>query len=85
MRTTVAVNDEVLAAAKRRARQRGLTLGQIIEAALQRDLASEERAGDRPSVPVFLGGTGPRPGIDLTSNRALSEALDDGVDLDARH
>jgi len=33
---------------------------------------------------VFSGGTGPRPGIDLTSNRALHEALDDGVELDAR-
>ncbi|MGI8758669.1 MAG: ribbon-helix-helix protein, CopG family [Acidimicrobiales bacterium] len=84
MRTTVAVDDEVLAAAKRRARERGLTLGQVIEAALQRELAAEDRPGDRLPVPVFRSGTGPRPGIDLTSNRALHEALDDDVDLDSR-
>jgi hypothetical protein len=33
---------------------------------------------------VFRGGTGPRPGIDLTSNRALHEVLDEGLELDAR-
>jgi hypothetical protein len=33
---------------------------------------------------VFRSGTGPRPGIDLTSNRALHEALDEGLELDDR-
>lgn len=36
----------------------------------------------RPGIPVLTAGTGPRPGIDLTSNRAIAEALDDGVELD---
>lgn len=85
MRTTVAINDQVLAAAKGRARERDLTLGQFIEAALQRELATEKGRHDRRPVPVFRRGTGPRPGIDLTSNRALHEALDDDVDLDSRH
>ncbi|MDQ3722191.1 MAG: antitoxin [Actinomycetota bacterium] len=40
--------------------------------------------GDRPAVPVFLGGSGSRPGIDLTSNRALLEALEEGLELDSR-
>jgi hypothetical protein len=35
-------------------------------------------------IPVFRGGTGPRPGIDLTSNRALYEVLDEGVPLERR-
>jgi hypothetical protein len=35
-------------------------------------------------IPVFRDGTGPRPGINLSSNRALLEALDRGVDLDKR-
>lgn len=34
------------------------------------------------SIPVFRGGTGPRPGVDLDSNRVLSEILDDGTELD---
>jgi hypothetical protein len=50
-----------------------------VEAALRRELsrgsASERSA---PPVPVFRGGNGVRPGIDVTSNRALLEALDEG-------
>ena len=55
----------------------------MIDAALRRELAVPAQRGARPAVPVFTGGTGPRPGIDLTSNRSLHEALDEGVDLDA--
>ena len=84
MRTTVSISDELLAAAKRRARQLGVSLGDVIDAALRRELAVERRPDDRPAVPVFDGGSGPRPGVDLTSNRALYEVLDDGLDLDTR-
>lgn len=82
MRTTVAIDDELLAAARQRARSRGVTLGRVIEAALRRELSSGEPRGSAPAVPVFEGGTGPRPGIDLTSNRNLAEALDRDLPLD---
>ena len=82
MRTTISISDELLAAAKRRARERGQTLGEVVDAALQRELSEARDRPDAPAVPVFRGGTGPRPGLDLTSNRALHEALDDGVELD---
>lgn len=85
MRTTLALDDELLATARRRAQARGETLGQVIEAALRRDLAAGEEAVTPPPVPVFTGGTGPRPGLDLGSNRALHEALDEDVDVDRRH
>ncbi len=85
MRTTVSIPDELLAAAKRRAGERGQTLGQIVEAALQRELSSDTIKGSkRPPVPVFTSGTGPRPGLDLSSSRTLHEALDEGVGLDRR-
>jgi hypothetical protein len=84
MRTTVSISDELLAAAKRRARERGQSLGSVIEDALRRQFATVRDDECRPTVPVFDGGTGPRPGLDLTSNRALSEALDEDLDLDAR-
>ena len=84
MRTTVSISDELLAAAKRRARERGQTLGEVVDAALRRELSQTIAPGERPAVPVFRGGTGPRPGVDLTSNRGLHEALDEGVALDAR-
>ena len=81
MRTTIAVDDNVLAEAKRRARARGLSLGEFVEDALRVVLARAQPA-DRPEIPVFRGGTGPRPGVDLTSNRALQEALDADRDPD---
>lgn len=82
MRTTVSISDELLAAAKRRARERGQPLGAVIEDALRRELVRDRDRGPRPEVPVFSAGTGPRPGIDLTSNRALHDALDEGLSLD---
>ncbi|CKR41137.1 antitoxin [Mycobacterium tuberculosis TKK_05MA_2015] len=56
----------------------------MIEDALRRELAAARTGGARPTVPVFDAGTGPRPGIDLTSNRALSEVLDEGLELNSR-
>jgi hypothetical protein len=84
MRTTVSISDELLAAAKRRARERGQTLGDVVDDALRRQFSQPDRLGERPPVPLFRGGTGPRPGIDLTSNRALHEALDEEQELDSR-
>jgi hypothetical protein len=84
MRTTVSISDELLAAAKQRARERGQTLGDIVDAALRRELTDPGRSAERPPVPVFRGGTGPRAGIDLTSNRSLQEVLDEELELDAR-
>lgn len=84
MRTTLSIDDEVLEAAKARARQRGVSLGSVVEAALRRALSTRDDAGHAPPIPVFTGGTGPRPGVDLTSNRALAELLDEDVPLDRR-
>lgn len=81
MRTTVTISDELLVSAKRRAKMQGLTLGQVIDAALRRELAASGRPTERPEIPVFTDGSGPRPGLDLTSSRALHEALDEGREL----
>ncbi len=80
MRTTLAIDDHLLAAAKRRARERDQTLGQVVEDALRRELGESSRR--KPvEVPVFRGGDGPLPGIDLRSNRAMRELLDRDADL----
>lgn len=84
MRTTLSIDDELVEFAKRRAAERGKTLGQVVEDALRRELATASADAPRPTVPVFRGGNGPRPGVDLTSNRALYELLDDGLDLNQR-
>lgn len=80
MRTTLSVDDHLLDAAKRRARERGVSLGHVVEDALRRELAGPAEI-ERPEIPVFKGG-GMRPGIDPSSNRAIIEALDEGVPLD---
>jgi len=75
MRTTVAINDRLLTAAKAAARRRGYTLGRLIEEALRREL-DHLSPSHLPQVPVFRDGTGPRPGLDLRSNRALIDLLE---------
>ncbi|HUA73328.1 MAG TPA: hypothetical protein VL988_01060 [Solirubrobacteraceae bacterium] len=80
MRTTVTVDDHLLLAAKRRARERGQTLGQVVEDALRRELAGSSQ-GEPIEVPVFRGGDGPLPGVDLRSNRALGELLDRDAEI----
>lgn len=75
MRTTISIEDGLLKSAKRRARQAGLTLGELIETALRRELARSQRSKDRPEIPVFHG-KGLRPGVDASSTRSLLEILD---------
>jgi hypothetical protein len=76
MRTTLSIDDHLLAAAKEKARRRGYTLGHLVEDALRRELA-DPADRDVPPVPVFRGGRGPRRGVDLRSNRAIAELLDE--------
>jgi hypothetical protein len=77
VRTTVTIDDHLLAAAKRRARERGKTLGEVVSAGLRRELAQPEQS-ELVEVPVFHGHGGVLPGVDLNSNRALAELLDRG-------
>ncbi len=79
MRTTISIGDELLKSAKLRARERGVTLGTLVEEALRRELSVRDDPEHRPPVPVFRGGNGLRPGVDITSNRALQEFLDEGL------
>lgn len=80
MRTTVAIDDRLLGAAKQRARETGQTLGQVVEEALRLSLAAKTAAA-APALPVFTRGTGLRTGIDPASNRSLFDALDDAGDV----
>lgn len=81
MRTTVAIDDKLLAAAKRRALESGQTLGEYVEDSLRRNLVGRDATPTVPTIPVFTRGTGVRAGIDVTSNRALFDALDASGDL----
>jgi hypothetical protein len=74
VRTTVNIHDGLLETAKCRAKERGLTLGEVLEQALQHYLASSESVPTGPPLPVFRASGGLLPGIDPTSNASLFEA-----------
>ncbi|MBI2710304.1 MAG: antitoxin [Actinobacteria bacterium] len=83
MRTTVSIDDHLLAEARSQAQRRRMTLGQLIEESLRRELA-QPSTDPAPDFPVFRGGRGARPGVDLDSNRGLAELLDEGRPVDQR-
>lgn len=76
MRTTVNLDEKLLELAKDRAREQGLTLGDLLEKSLQHYLTLPEPAVG-PPIPVFRGGGGFRPGIDPSSNASMFDAADE--------
>ena len=79
MRTTISIHDELLESAKLRARQRGITLGQLVEDGLRRELSLNDNPDERIPVPAYDGETGSFPPVNLNSNRELYEFLDEGL------
>jgi len=79
MRTTVSIDDHLLASAKARARELGKSLGGVIEEAIQLLLTDASRKPEPFNPPTFKG-TGVRPGVDLNSNRAMQDLLDEDED-----
>jgi hypothetical protein len=77
MRTTLSIDDALLARAKARAAGEGVTLGQYVEESLRCTLATAAQESRRPVRLTTVGGTGPRPGVDLTDTGQLFELLDD--------
>jgi hypothetical protein len=76
MRTTVRLNDELLAAAKQRAAADHTTLTALIEDALRRTLALRPvTSGKRFRVRPF-GDTATLPGVDLDDSAALRDLMD---------
>jgi hypothetical protein len=77
VRTTVSLDDELLARAKHEAEKAGITLSRYLEEALRLSLAAPPaRASGPVELPVSEGGE-PRPGVDLTSNASLFELIDE--------
>jgi hypothetical protein len=79
MRTTVRLDDALLADAKAAAARSGRTLTQVIEDALREALARRESTG-ASGAPVALptfAGKGLQPGVDLDSTASLLELMDE--------
>jgi hypothetical protein len=76
MRTTLTIDDDLLEMAKRLARQRGTTLGRVVEDALRAALFEQHAEPAPPFKLVTFQGDGPREGIDLDRTSALLAAED---------
>ena len=79
MKTTLDLNDQLLANAKALAAQRRTSLTRLIEEGLQLRLRAEDIVSveGRKRLPVFKGRGGLVAGVDPCSNKALLGALDD--------
>jgi hypothetical protein len=79
MKTTLDLNDQLLADAKALAAQQRTSLTRVIEEGLHLRLRAKAASGKRARVrlPVFKGRGGLVSGVDPLSNKALLEALGD--------
>ena len=78
MKTTLDLNDQLLAEAKALAARQRTSLTRLIEEGLQLRLRAQATpAKPRGRLPVFRGRGGLVPGVNPLSNKALLEALDD--------
>ena len=78
MKTTLDINDQLLANAKALAAQQRTSLTRLIEEGLQMRLQAQSapRRG-KLRLPVFRGGGGLVAGVDPLSNKAMLDALGD--------
>jgi hypothetical protein len=78
MRTTIRLDDELLREAKAHALATDRTLTQVIEDALREALARRRGAGQRPPIRLHtFKGSGVQPGVNLDSNAALLDLMDE--------
>lgn len=82
MRTTIRIDDDVYRRVKQEADRSDRTIGEVIEDAIQLALRPTRHDSPITALPVH-GGSGVLPGVDLTSNRSITEAMDEGTSLDA--
>ena len=78
MRTTVSIEDEVLARAKANALKRKCSLSELVNEALLQSFSTETRS--RSNTPVRLTtvkGSGLAPGIQLNDNAALLDWMEE--------
>jgi hypothetical protein len=75
MRTTIEINDVLFRAAKRQAAERGISLREVVEAALRQHLGKIKATA--PYQLQWRPETGRlQPGVDLTDRDALFDLMD---------
>jgi hypothetical protein len=79
MKTTLDLNDTLLAEAKALAAKQRTTLTRVVEEGLRLRLGAQRSAGGavaRTPLPVFRGKGGLQAGVDARSNRSMLDAAD---------
>lgn len=76
MRTTIRLDDDLLARAKHEAIERGTTLTAVIEDALRRALTPARGEDRAPLVLPTFRGDGLLPGVDLDDTASLLDLLE---------
>lgn len=77
MRTTVRLDQHLLAQAKKRAAETGRTLTAVLEEALRESLQRRTRPGKRAPVKLrTVKGSGVRPGVDLDDSVSLLDTME---------
>lgn len=77
MKTTLDLNDALLAEAKALAAHQRTTLTRLVEEGLQLRLRKHQRPARAVQLPVYHGKGGLVAGLDGLSNKALLDAIDD--------
>jgi hypothetical protein len=76
MRTTVRLDEHLLAEAKKRAAESGTTLTSVLEQALRESLARRSpKAKGKPVRLKTFRGSGARAGVDLDDSAALLDLM----------
>ncbi len=78
MRTTLRLDDRLLADVKKLAIDTGRTFAQVVEDALRLSLAQRGERKPRKQFKLHTcGGKGLQPGVDLSSNAAMHDLMDE--------
>ena len=73
MKTTLNIDDGVMARLKREAARSGRTMSELVETALRRLLQTRPEAADLPPLPTFDGGGAL---VDIADREALYRAME---------
>jgi hypothetical protein len=73
MKTTLNIDDTVMAELKREAARQGRTMSELVETALRLLLRSQRKRGPIPALPKFHGGGA---FVDLADHNALYDAME---------
>lgn len=77
MRTTIRLDDDLLAIIKQEAARTNRTLAAVIEDALREMLARQQSVAERAPIRLTtVSGRGLQPGVDLDDSAALYDLMD---------